>query len=81
MNTIWRFHRDPQHEWHWQQLSPTQDVLATSTTGHQQYEQCLADAEAHGYVHHVAQPGMRVTQQKNASGESAAAAAKAKAKS
>jgi len=61
MNPIWRFHRDPEHDWHWQQLSPSQDVLASSLSGHAQYEQCLADAAAHGYVHHLAQPGMRPT--------------------
>jgi hypothetical protein len=48
-NVVWRFYVDPQGGWRWQQLASDQNVLADSTGAHATYDDCVRDAETHGY--------------------------------
>jgi hypothetical protein len=57
MNLIWRFYRDEHRQWRWQQRSIGGDIIADSTTGHSDYESCMADAKGKGYDFQPAQPG------------------------
>ena len=52
LNTIWRFYRDVRGRWRWQRISVQREVIAESPTGYRTYEECLADAQASGYVFH-----------------------------
>jgi hypothetical protein len=48
-NVVWRFYVDPQGGWRWQQLASDQRVLADSPGTHATYDDCVRDAETHGY--------------------------------
>ncbi|HSQ02959.1 MAG TPA: hypothetical protein VLN59_02915 [Burkholderiales bacterium] len=48
--TVWRFYCGPDRRWRWQQLSLDHSVVAESPTSYDQYENCLAAAQADGYV-------------------------------
>ena len=44
MNLIWRFYRDEQRKWRWQQMTTGQDIVMESPAGHADYDHCVADA-------------------------------------
>jgi hypothetical protein len=48
-NVVWRFYVDPQGGWRWQQLSSDHGVLADSSSAAATYDDCVRDAETHGY--------------------------------
>ena len=50
MNLIWRFYLDKNRQWRWQHLAFNRDVVAESTKGYKEYDICVEDAQAHGYV-------------------------------
>ncbi len=50
MNVIWRFYMDSAQRWNWQQIGAGQAVLAESSKGYANYEACVANARARGYV-------------------------------
>lgn len=50
MNVIWRFYMDDGQRWNWQQIGAGQEVLAESSKGYTNYEACMANAKARGYV-------------------------------
>jgi hypothetical protein len=50
MNLIWRFYLDPNQLWRWQHLAFNQTVVAQSRKGYNEYEHCLKNAQAHGYI-------------------------------
>jgi uncharacterized protein YegP (UPF0339 family) len=50
MNSIWRFYLDQNRQWRWQHLAFNLDVVAKSPKGYKEYEGCVDNAQAHGYV-------------------------------
>lgn len=50
MNLIWRFYLDPNQQWRWQHLAFNLDVVAQSPNGYKDYEHCVENAVAQGYV-------------------------------
>ena len=50
MNVIWRFYMDGARLWKWQQIGPSQAIVAESSEGYGDYEACLANAKDRGYV-------------------------------
>ena len=57
MNLIWRFYRDEQRKWRWQQMTTGQDIVMESPAGHADYDHCVADARKRGYEFASSQPG------------------------
>lgn len=53
MNLIWRFFSDDSHRWKWQQLSASKEVIYESAQDYGNYEACMVDAKAKGYVFHA----------------------------
>ena len=49
-NLIWRFFTDANGKWKWQQLAFDKSVIEESKTPYKEYEECLADARARGYI-------------------------------
>lgn len=50
MNLIWRFYLDPNRLWRWQHLAFNRDVIEASRKAYEEYEDCVEDAVARGYV-------------------------------
>jgi hypothetical protein len=50
MKAVWRFYRDDGQRWNWQQIGVGQAVLAQSSIGYSDYENCLDGAKDRGYV-------------------------------
>ena len=50
MNLIWRFYLDSNRLWRWQHLAFNLDVVAESPKGYKEYEGCVENAVAKGYV-------------------------------
>jgi len=50
MNLIWRFYLDQKQQWRWQRLSVSLGVVAESPAAYKEYEGCVANAQAQGYV-------------------------------
>jgi hypothetical protein len=48
-NVVWRFYVDPHGAWRWQQLGSDHSVLGDSSAAYATYDECVSDAEAHGY--------------------------------
>ena len=48
-NVVWRFYVHPEGGWRWQQLTSDQSVLSDSASAHTTYDECVRDAETHGY--------------------------------
>jgi len=47
---IWRFFLRSTHRWMWQQLAVDGTVLEQSASGYAQYDDCVLNAMAHGYI-------------------------------
>ena len=56
VNAVWRFYVGPDRKWRWQRLTIHQVVIAESHAGYKDYEGCVADAQAKGYVFQPSQP-------------------------
>lgn len=56
MNAIWRFYQDGNQRWRWQRMSTDRTVVSECSKGHKEYDECVADAQTHGYVLEAAQP-------------------------
>jgi len=50
MHVIWRFFVDANHRWKWQQIGDGRSVVAESASGYVNYESCMENARAQGYV-------------------------------
>lgn len=50
MRGIWRFYVDEYARWRWQRLSVNKVLIAESTIGLADYEQCVDDARSKGYL-------------------------------
>ena len=50
MNMIWRFYLDQNQRWRWQHLAFNLDVMAESGKGYKDYEGCVENAVAKGYI-------------------------------
>ena len=50
MNLTWRFYIDQNRLWRWQRLTAGKAVVAESEAGCKDYEDCVKNAEARGYV-------------------------------
>jgi hypothetical protein len=50
MNSIWRFYVDQDQLWRWQCLSADRSVLSESALAYKNYDGCVANAQAQGYV-------------------------------
>jgi hypothetical protein len=49
MNTVWRFYRDKDGHWHWQELTVTHSVVRESSKNYGSYDSCVAAAKRIGY--------------------------------
>jgi hypothetical protein len=49
-NLIWRFYTDDSGRWKWQRLNFDRSVFQESKSAHKEYDACVADAHAFGYV-------------------------------
>jgi len=59
MNAVWRFYMDPERRWRWQQLTASRVLLSESRNGYAEYDDCMKDANTHGYVHQPSLPRQR----------------------
>lgn len=50
MNLIWRFYLDQNRLWRWQHLAFNLDVVAESPEGYKEYQVCVENAQAQGYI-------------------------------
>jgi hypothetical protein len=62
MRRIWRFFATDDGRWRWQQLTDDRMLIAQSALTYVDYEQCIASAQAAGYVYEapqkrIARPG------------------------
>ncbi len=55
-NIIWRFYADRNQQWRWQRLSIHGDVISQSARSYRDFDGCVTDAEASGYMFRPAQP-------------------------
>ena len=55
-NLIWRFYADRNQQWRWQRLSVQGDVISQSARSYRDFDDCISDAEASGYMFRPAQP-------------------------
>jgi hypothetical protein len=61
-NAIWRFFKDDNSKWKWQQLSVQGEVISESARSHKDYEDCLADAKENGHEFGASQAKTRSVQ-------------------
>jgi len=50
MNLTWRFYIDQDRLWRWQRLTAGKAVVAESQEGCKDFDECVRNAEAGGYV-------------------------------
>ena len=45
----WEFYQDASDKWRWRRTEPDGDIIGSSHTGFQTKEECLVNAQRHGY--------------------------------
>ena len=50
MQIIWRFYQDARRHWRWEKIGPGYAVVGKSSSSFRDYETCMGDAQAAGYV-------------------------------
>ncbi len=61
MHGMWRFYVDECARWRWQRVSANRVMVAESTVGFADYEQCVNDAHSKGYLVQAAEAKLKPT--------------------
>lgn len=56
VNAVWRFYVGQDQKWRWQCLTMHQVVISESQAAYEDYDGCVADAQAKGYVFQASEP-------------------------